>query len=172
MSPVSVRAKLLMQQLWQQHVTWDEPLDQELLTDWTAILTDICKCADIFVERRYFNINFTEHGNNIKLHALQMLAPRSTVLLFSFVAQTRQLCCGQRTCSPLKQITLPKLELMAAVIAARFTRFVMDSLRLDVIILASEYKAVTAICQSSGERDKTIDPQCYLTSLSNCGQPH
>jgi len=34
--------------------------------------------------------------------------------------------------APLKQVTLPRLELMAAVIASRLTRFVTDSLRLDV----------------------------------------
>ena len=37
-----------------------------------------------------------------------------------------------RHVTPLKQITLPRLKLMAAVIASRFTRFVTDSLRLDV----------------------------------------
>ena len=50
------------------------------------------------------------------------------------------LCCSDQTTfvvakgrvAPLKQITLPKLELMAAVIAARLTRFVIDSLGLDV----------------------------------------
>ena len=129
-SPVSVRAKLLMQLLWQQHVTWDEPLDQDLLTDWTAILTDIYRCADISVERRYFNINF---NNNMQLHAF---ADASTKAYGAVVF----LCCSDQTTfvvakgrvAPLKQITLPKLELMAAVIAARLTRFVIDSLGLDV----------------------------------------
>lgn len=43
----TVRAKLLMQQLWQwgRGITWDEPLDQDLLEEWTTTLTDICKSA-------------------------------------------------------------------------------------------------------------------------------
>ena len=37
-SPVPVRAELLMQQLWQRYVAWGEPLDQDVLEDWTTIL--------------------------------------------------------------------------------------------------------------------------------------
>ena len=59
------------------------------------------------------------------------------------------------------------------VIATRFTRFVIDSLRLDVssyyrqtakyycVILASEYKAITTVCQALGERNNTTDSQCW-----------
>ena len=32
-SPVSVRAKLFMQKLWQLHVEWDEPLDAAIRED-------------------------------------------------------------------------------------------------------------------------------------------
>ena len=35
--------------------------------------------------------------------------------------------------APLNLVTLPKLELMIAVIAARLTRLAIDSLRLNVI---------------------------------------
>ena len=40
LSPISVRAKLLMQRLWQQHAMWDEPLDTDILEEWTGILAE------------------------------------------------------------------------------------------------------------------------------------
>ena len=132
-SPISVRAKLLKQRLWQQHVTWDEPLDKHLLADWTAILTDICRCPDISVKRQYFDINFMKHGNNMKLHAFADASTKAygAVIFLCYSDHTTFVIAKGRV-APLKQITLPKLELMAAVIAARLTRFVIDSLPLDV----------------------------------------
>ena len=38
LSPVSVHAKLLMQELWQQRDMWYKPLDQDILEEWVAIL--------------------------------------------------------------------------------------------------------------------------------------
>ena len=40
LSPVTIRAKLLMQELWQQFVDWDEPLDQRMRDKWRDTVTD------------------------------------------------------------------------------------------------------------------------------------
>ena len=64
-SPVSVHAKLLMQQLSQRRIAWDEPLNQDLQEDWTTILADICKCAEISIDRRLFTTGLK--GTGIKL---------------------------------------------------------------------------------------------------------
>ena len=40
LSPVTVRAKMLMQDLWQRNAGWDEPLPQNLREDWTAMVKD------------------------------------------------------------------------------------------------------------------------------------
>ena len=60
-SPVSVCAKLLTQQLWKQfHMGWTtKPGPRSLLTDWMVTFTNICRCANIFIELQHFNTNFT-----------------------------------------------------------------------------------------------------------------
>ena len=40
-SPVTVRAKLLLQTLWQQKVSWDEPLSPEYQRLWQTLLHDL-----------------------------------------------------------------------------------------------------------------------------------
>ena len=173
---------MLIQWLWQQHVMWDEPLDKDLLSDWMARLAGICKCADISVEQRYFNIIFMQYGNNMKLH---LFANTST----KGYSATIFLCCSDHTTfvaakgceAPLKQITLLKLELMAAAIATRLTRcdWLSETVctsfvdrQSNCVILASAYKAITAIYQSLSERDNTTYSQCHMEALPNCGQPH
>jgi hypothetical protein len=41
LSPVTIRAKLHMQELWLQKIKWDEPLSQELSEKWLSIADDI-----------------------------------------------------------------------------------------------------------------------------------
>ena len=45
LSPVSVRAKLLMQQLWQMNVGWDEPLEPSIREQWNNIADNLQKAA-------------------------------------------------------------------------------------------------------------------------------
>jgi len=65
-SPVSVRAKLFMQKLWQLHVEWDEPLDHTIRDEWHIIINDIQRLSELSIDRCYFNQTFRHAG--ITLH--------------------------------------------------------------------------------------------------------
>ena len=52
--PVSVNAKILMQDIWQLSVDWDEPLDGEIGNRWLRIADDIIQSADLTIPRNYF----------------------------------------------------------------------------------------------------------------------
>jgi len=49
-SPVSVRAKLFMQKLWQLHTNWDEPLNATTTEEWAAIISDIQQLSKLTIE--------------------------------------------------------------------------------------------------------------------------
>ena len=55
LSPVTIRAKLLIQELWQQRLEWDEPLALELGTKWHGIAEDIQETNKITLPRCYFS---------------------------------------------------------------------------------------------------------------------
>ena len=40
-TPIAIRAKTVMQQLWQESVDWDEPLNENLATNWQNIVNDL-----------------------------------------------------------------------------------------------------------------------------------
>ena len=44
-APVVIQAKIMMQKLWQLKITWDEPLDDDLQTQWRHIATDLKSTA-------------------------------------------------------------------------------------------------------------------------------
>jgi len=126
-SPVTVRAKLFMQMLWQLHVDWDEPLDANLQAEWTTIISDINQLSRIPVNRRYFQRPFTREGLQLHVFADASTKAYGAVAFLISGGQTSFVMAKNRV-APLKTLTLPKLELMAAVVASRVARFILDAL--------------------------------------------
>ena len=44
-----------MQKLWQLKVTWDEPLNDDIQTQWRDIATNLKEATQFTVSRCYFN---------------------------------------------------------------------------------------------------------------------
>ena len=109
MSPVSVRTKLHIQWLWQHRTLWDEPLDQDLLEDWTTILTDICKSADTSIQQRFFTTNFTEPGMQLHVFADASIKAYGAVVFFSRSDQTT-LVMAIQTCHPTEANNITKTQ--------------------------------------------------------------
>ena len=53
LSPITVHAKLLIQELWKQQVGWDDPLDVEFNIRWSQVAADIEEGAKVLMTRRY-----------------------------------------------------------------------------------------------------------------------
>ena len=56
---VTVRAKILLQQVWRTKLTWDEPLPKEITDTWLTILPDLMKMSQFTVPRTYFSTSDT-----------------------------------------------------------------------------------------------------------------
>ena len=57
LTPVTILAKLFMQQLWQSKLTWDEPLTSELTTEWKCVITDLKQTSSLYVPRQYLKLD-------------------------------------------------------------------------------------------------------------------
>ena len=130
LTPITVKAKLLLQTLWRKKLDWDEPLDQDIRDKWLSIATDIQEAAHIVYPRLYYP-QYTHRSTNKQLHifADASLCAYGAV---AYITQDNQvsLVMSRSRVAPVKPITLPKLELMAAVIATRLAKFVIQSLHL------------------------------------------
>ena len=130
LSPVTIQAKLLLQQLWQKNVQWDEPLPQPLQKRWISIATEIQLATKISISRRYITTK-----DPITVDQLHIFADASTKA-YGAVAYLRSsnhtaFITAKTRVAPLKELILPRLELMAAVITSRISVFVIDSLSLQ-----------------------------------------
>ncbi|XP_065889733.1 uncharacterized protein [Dysidea avara] len=128
-TPVTVRAKILLQQVWQTKLTWDEPLPKEITDTWLTILPDLMKLSQFTVPRTYFS---TSDTSTFHLYAFADASTKAYgAVVYICRNQETSLVMSKSRVAPIKTITLPKLELMAAVMATRLVQFVVSSLHFQ-----------------------------------------
>jgi len=132
-SPVTIRAKLFLQQLWQTHIEWDSPLSTDLSTEWNTIAANITSATMLLFPHK-FTASIPppkDAATNLHVFADASLKAYGAVAYLQQDQQPATLVMSKTRVAPLKQITLPKLELMAAVIAVRLSEFITTSLTID-----------------------------------------
>ena len=130
LSPVTIRTKLLMQELWQHSIDWDKPLDQQSRDKWRDIVTDLQNATATTIQRCYTPCE-TEDSNHAVYH-LHIFSDASTkaygAVVYICVNNTTSFVMAKTQVAPIKKLTLPQLELMAALVATRLGKFVIAAL--------------------------------------------
>lgn len=129
LSPVTVRAKILIQKLWQEDIDWDEPLSKATEEEWVSIAADIQDAMTISITRQYFP-TYNTTKQTVKLHVFADASPKAYgAVAFICADNLVSFVMAKSRVSPLKQLSLPRLELMAALTAARLCKFIRDALQ-------------------------------------------
>ena len=96
MTPVTVNAKILLQEIWQTKLTWDEPLPDTIKDRWTTILVELQELPNLLIPRMYFPYNHPgTHVDNILY--LQMPVQKLMELLCTSAVTTVFVLPCQRT---------------------------------------------------------------------------
>ena len=129
LSPVTIRAKLLIQQLWQQQLEWDEPLSTELTSEWHEVPPNIEAAATITFPRCFFPSSEMQ-STTPYLHVFADASPKAYGAV-SYITSGNQcsLVMAKSRVAHLKKLTLPQLEFMAALTGARLGSFVSQTLK-------------------------------------------
>ncbi|XP_062533336.1 uncharacterized protein LOC134202324 [Armigeres subalbatus] len=124
---------MLLQQLWLQPCGWDEAIPDVLLAKWDNYRIDIPRINSYRVDRYAFLPKSV-----IQLHTFadaSQQAYGACVYARSTDPQGRtkvQLIASKSKVAPLKRITIPRLELSAAVLAARLHKKVTEALDMTI----------------------------------------
>ena len=116
-----------MQELWKKRIEWDEPIEESFQHRWRKIAQDIIEATNMVIPQQYFP------SLQLSVQELHVFADASTKA-YGAVAYFRQDNCtslvmSKTRVSPLKPMSLPRLELMAAVIAIRLAKFILSSIK-------------------------------------------
>jgi hypothetical protein len=133
LSPYTIRSKMLFQQLWNRGLQWNEQLPEDILQQWNAWKTELPKINEISIPRCFMQ-NGKSHGTSVELHGFGDASPKAYGAVV-YVRVTQQngdldthLVMSKTRVAPAKVVSLPRLELLAAVINSRLLKFVAESL--------------------------------------------
>lgn len=134
LSPFVIRGKILMQEIWVSGISWDEVVGGELqdkVGDW---IRDLENLSDIRVNR-CLCLDGTE---NIQLHTFvdgSCKAYGAVTYLRSVNSSGQvdiQFVASKTKVAPIKVVSIPRLELMAAVVGLRLTKCITQNLQYDL----------------------------------------
>ena len=125
-TPVTIKAKILLHQLWKLRVNWDEPLNSDLQDTWYKIAQEIKEATEFVMPRQYFPASAFSAQ---ELHIFADASPKAYgAVAYLVQGEYTSLVMSKTKVSPLKNVTLPRLELQAAVLATRLTNFILSVL--------------------------------------------
>ena len=120
LSPAVIAYKIFLQKLWQDKLQWDELLPTHLQQEWNQLLQTIPKLSQLKINRKVICPNATY----IQIHGFCDSSERAygaCLYICSTDNNTTscELLCSTSKVAPLKQLTIPRLELCAAALLAK-----------------------------------------------------
>ncbi|XP_053402855.1 uncharacterized protein LOC128558076 [Mercenaria mercenaria] len=136
-APVTLRAKAIVQNLCRQKLSWDDPIPEKDTYEWKQWLDTLPYLESVSV-RRCFKPQDFGTLKNVQLHVFcdssqlgygacvyLRLKDEKNLISCSLVA-------GKSRLAPIKQTSIPRLELSGAVVASRLYTLVADELEIDI----------------------------------------
>lgn len=161
-APMTLGAKKLIQDLTRLNVEWDANVPGEIKGQWVQWLENLQQITGIKV-RRCLKPEGINKPDNIQLH---VFADASEVG-YGVVAYLRCVTAGEVTCrlvmgkarlAPVKRVSIPRLELMAAVLASKVKCLVENELELSInsVVMWTDSTIVLAYIRNTISRFKTF----------------
>ncbi|XP_062709057.1 uncharacterized protein LOC134288379 [Aedes albopictus] len=154
-----VEGKVIIQEIWRAKVGWDERIPAEILPRWQQWLEVLRSLDGVKIPRCYFPGYSKEAYDSLELHVFVDASESAyaTVGYFRIVDKGEVRCClvGAKTkVAPLKQLSIPRLELQAATIGARLMKTITDNHTITIKrrVLWSDSRTVLSWLRSDQRR--------------------
>ncbi|XP_018396168.1 PREDICTED: uncharacterized protein LOC108774505, partial [Cyphomyrmex costatus] len=134
LGPVVVVAKLILQDLWQLSIQWDESVPPDIRTRWVAFRAQLGALNHLKIPR---SIKPAAHQSFMQVHGFCDASERAFGACIYIRTQFgdddyhSELLCSKSRVAPLKAVSLPRLELSAALLLARLIAKVRESLDIS-----------------------------------------
>ncbi|XP_029164752.1 uncharacterized protein LOC114935963 [Nylanderia fulva] len=135
-APVTITAKIFLQRLWQSQLDWDDQFPPDLADEWEVIRASLLSLDGLQFDR------WVRRGSDTTACELHGFADASSqayaavvyLRLLSISGEvTSMLLVGKSRVAPVKSLSIPRLELAAAVLLSRLMEFVIASLHLSEV---------------------------------------
>ncbi|GBO21987.1 hypothetical protein AVEN_8472-1, partial [Araneus ventricosus] len=160
LAPYVIQGKVLFQDLWLTGIDWDKPIPLELQSKWIKWHEQLKELPKIQIPRWYFCTD-AETSHEWKLHCFNdssQSAYGSVVYLeFSHLGETKTaFVISKSRVAPLKKLSLPGLELMAALLGARLIASIREHFANAKVYMWTDSKIVLHWIKNNPRRWKTF----------------
>ncbi|XP_055643077.1 uncharacterized protein LOC129779554 [Toxorhynchites rutilus septentrionalis] len=155
LSPFTIHGKMLVQHLWRSGCEWDHQIDERGWNQWQQWIGLLPKVEELRIPRCYLGDAESSSVESLELHIFTDASEHA----YGCVAYLRSVVNGEVNCNlvmsrakvaPLKRQSIPRLELMAAVLGARLSRTFLETttLCIDCTTLWTDSRTVLSWLQS------------------------
>ena len=131
--PVTVKAKIMIQDLWKQKITWDEILPDNEKQQWLKWLQDLNKLSLLRIPRQYLSVQPSKRQLHVfcdssqkafgAIAYLRGISKDNAIHTAFIMAKTRV--------APIKTQTLPRLELSAMLLGTELSAYLVKTLNIN-----------------------------------------
>ena len=130
LSPVTIKFKILLQKLCRDKLGWDDPLPDDLLHEWKELVAELREGGPISVPRSYLN----EDPSSPTLYGFCDASTQAYAAVVYLVFRTNsgvvvRFVVSKTRVAPLQSQTIPRLELLSALLLSKLVTSVVDSLK-------------------------------------------
>jgi hypothetical protein len=171
-SPVSVIGKIFFQETWCSGMQWEEILSHDIAARWHAWITSLPRLSGIHIPHWIGTL----YGHDTQTQVFSDASGRAYGAALYVRSTTQEgiivrLTCSKNRLAPLKKITLPHLELLAALVGVRLLQYFCRETGLDIkgTTLRTDASVVLSWIHSNPNRWKTFickqvtEIQIYMT---------
>ena len=138
LSPFVIRLKVLFQVLCSNQHKWDEPLQGEILDVWNNATAELTSIMSVKILRCYFLMNACLIDTQLHGFCDASLQAYAAVVYVRSIYQNGhievRIVTSKTRVSPIKKPTIPRLELLGAVLLSRLTATVSETIPNSQII--------------------------------------
>ncbi|GFV75014.1 integrase catalytic domain-containing protein [Trichonephila clavipes] len=121
-SPFTVRMKCFLQDLWKEEIQWDDPLPTHIEKEWRKWCEEQPHLRNLKIPRLVLDSTLLE--DDVELHSFCDASKKAYGAAIYLTTKSRngisvKLVTSKSRVAPLNCVTLPRLELLGALVAAR-----------------------------------------------------
>jgi hypothetical protein len=133
-SPIIVKAKIILQKIWSQNLDWGQEIPEELSILWYDFINTLSELNNVAISRCVISVknpisvqlvgfadaSTAAYGACLFIRAINHNAEISVHLL-----------CAKSRIAPLKTVSIPRLELCAAVLLAQLANKITKTIKIE-----------------------------------------
>ncbi|XP_053691604.1 uncharacterized protein LOC128740118 [Sabethes cyaneus] len=132
-----IHGKILIQNIWRSKIDWDERISGELFSHWERWTNLLRQLEQIQIPRCYFPGSSVEAYHTIQLHTFVDASEEAfAAVAYLRIVENETVRCAlvsaKTKVAPLKPMSIPRLELSAAVLGAKLAKAVAENHTLTI----------------------------------------